>query len=104
MTNYFMYLLVMAGVTYLIRLIPILLFTKKIKNRFILSFLYYVPYSILTAMVIPSIFYACDNVISAIVGFLCAAILAFFNRGLVKIIIYSSIAVLISQILINVVF
>ena len=45
------YLIVMAVVTYLIRMIPLALIRKKIKNKFILSFLYYVPYAVLSAMV-----------------------------------------------------
>ena len=91
------YLLVMAGTTYLIRLIPMLLLRKKIKNRFILSFLYYVPYAVLSAMVIPAIFYALDNFISAAVGFAVAVIASLFDRGLVTVATLSCISVFITE-------
>ena len=51
------YLIVMAGVTYLIRVIPFVLINKKIENRFINSFLYYIPYTVLSAMTFPAILY-----------------------------------------------
>ena len=57
MKNYYVYLLVMSLVTYLIRMIPFVLVKKKIKNRFLLSFLYYVPYAVLSVMTITAIFY-----------------------------------------------
>ncbi len=72
----------MAGVTYLIRMIPLQLVRKKIKNRFILSFLYYVPYAVLSAMIVPAIFYEGGSVISASVGFLVAVAVAFFGKSL----------------------
>ena len=55
------YILVMAAVTYLIRMTPFVLFRKKIKSRFIRSLLYYLPYAVLSAMVIPSVFYRLIN-------------------------------------------
>ena len=55
--NIYVYILTMALVTYLIRVLPLVLFRKKIQNRFVSSFLYYVPYSCLTALTIPAIFY-----------------------------------------------
>ena len=48
------YLIVMAGVTYLVRVIPLVLFKKKITNKFLNSFLYYTPYAVLAAMTIPA--------------------------------------------------
>lgn len=54
----YVYIAVMAGVTYLIRAVPLTVFRKKIENRFVQSFLYYVPYACLTAMTVPGIFYA----------------------------------------------
>lgn len=52
-----LYIAVMAGVTYLIRMIPFTLFKKKIKSRFIQSVLYYIPYAVLSAMTFPAIFF-----------------------------------------------
>ena len=62
------YILVMAGVTYLIRVVPLVLFHKKIENRFVRSFLYYVPYACLTAMTIPDVFHSTSNLYSALTG------------------------------------
>lgn len=55
---YFLYLLILAGSTYLIRVIPFVAIKNKINNRFIRSFLAYIPYAVLTAMTIPAVFYA----------------------------------------------
>ena len=59
------YIAVMAGVTYLIRMLPLTVFQKKIKNRFIRSFLYYIPYAVLGAMTFPAILYSTGSVYSA---------------------------------------
>ena len=55
------YIFVMAGVTYLIRMLPLTLFQKKITNVYIRSFLYYVPYAVLAAMTLPGILYSCNS-------------------------------------------
>ena len=68
------YIIAMAVVTYLIRAVPLVLFRKKIENRFLSSFLYYVPYACLTALTLPAIFYSTESVISAIAGFVVAVI------------------------------
>lgn len=80
--EFFKYLIVMAGVTYLVRMLPMVLVRKKIKNTFIRSFLYYVPYAVLSVMTIPAIFYSTSYVISAVCGFVVALILSYFNRSL----------------------
>ena len=77
------YIAVMAGVTYLIRMIPFTVFRRKIKSRFFRSFLYYIPYAVLSAMTIPAIFYSTGSVISSTVGTLVAVVLAYFNRPLI---------------------
>lgn len=76
---------VMALVTYLVRMLPLSLFRRKIKSRFVLDFLYYVPYAVLAAMTVPAVFYSSNSVISAAAGFLVAAVLAFFERGLLTV-------------------
>ena len=78
----FIHLAVMAGVTYLIRMIPFTLFRKKIRSRFFRSFLYYIPYAVLSAMTIPAIFYSTGSVASAVAGTIVGVILAYFNRSL----------------------
>ena len=87
------YLLIMAGVTYLIRMIPLVFFRKKIKSRFLRSFLYYIPYAVLTAMTFPAIFYSTDSLISAAVGTAVALLLAFLNRSLIIVAAGASLAV-----------
>ena len=77
------YLLVMAVVTYLIRVIPLVLMKKKITNRFFRSFLYYVPYTVLSAMTFPAILYATDHMASAAAAFVVAIILAIYGRSLI---------------------
>lgn len=74
---------IMAGVTYLIRMIPFTLFRRKIRSRFFRSFLYYIPYAVLSAMTIPAIFYSTGNVATAVVGTLVAVLLAYWNLPLI---------------------
>ena len=68
--NVYIYILVMAGVTYLIRMLPLALAKKEITNPFVKSFLFYVPYACLAAMPFPAILSATASVISAVVGFI----------------------------------
>ena len=76
---------VMAGVTYLIRAIPILAFRKKIENRWIRSFLFYVPYVVLAAMTFPAVLYSTGSVTSAAVGSAVGIILAYKGAGLLTV-------------------
>lgn len=99
--NFLLYLLVMASVTYLVRALPLVLVKKKIENRFVLSFLHYVPYAVLSVMTVPAIFYATSTPISAAVGFVLAVLLAYFGRSLLTVAIASSAAVFITETLIN---
>ena len=80
-----LYLVVMALVTYLIRMVPYTLFRKEIKSVFFRSFLAYVPYAVLGAMTFPSIFFATSSLPSAIAGTVVALILAFFRRSLLTV-------------------
>jgi branched-subunit amino acid transport protein len=89
----YVYILVMALVTYLIRVIPLTVFRKKIENRYIKSFLYYVPYTCLTAMTFPAILYATANIWSALAGVIVAVILAFRNKSLVTVAAFACVAV-----------
>ena len=83
--NIYIYILVMALVTYLIRMIPMTLIRGKIKNRTLRSFLYYVPYVTLGAMTVPSVFYATQSMISAAAGFVTALVLSYKNRSLLTV-------------------
>lgn len=95
------YLLVMAGVTYLIRMVPMVLMRKRITNRFILSFLYYVPYAVLSAMVIPAIFYASGNIMTAAIGLIVAVALSLLGKGLVTVASLSCVSVFIAELVIK---
>lgn len=101
MNNFWVYLAVMAGVTYLIRLLPLILVKRKIKNRFLLSFLYYVPYAVLAVMTVPAIFSSTGNVISATVGFVVALLFAYFEKSLLTVALCSCLSVLITELIIK---
>ena len=89
----------MAGVTYLIRALPFALITKKIKNTFIQSFLYYIPYAVLTAMTIPAVFYATKNIYSAALGLLVAIYFSFKEKSLTTVALLSCITVFLAELL-----
>ena len=74
---------IMAGITYLIRVLPITVLRKKITSVFIKSFLFYVPYAVLAALTFPAIFTATGNVVTSVVGTMIALIFAFFDLGLI---------------------
>ncbi|MBQ3002324.1 MAG: AzlD domain-containing protein [Clostridia bacterium] len=97
MNHFVFYLIVMAGVTYLVRMLPLVLCKEKIQNRFIRSFLHYVPYAVLGAMTVPAIFYATQNALSAAVGFGVALALAFCKRGLLTVAVAASAAVFVCE-------
>lgn len=91
--NIYLYILVMAAVTYLIRLLPLTLIRKKIENRFLKSFLYYVPYACLMAMTFPAVFYGADYMLAAVAGVAVAVILALKDKGLVLVAVAASVTV-----------
>ena len=91
--NFCLYLAVMAGVTYLIRMLPLVLVKKKVENRFIRSFLFYVPYAVLGAMTVPAVFYATDSVFSAAAGLCVALLLALCKQGLLTVAVGATLAV-----------
>ena len=90
------YIAVMAGVTYLIRMIPFTLFRKKIKSPFFRSFLYYIPYAVLSAMTIPAIFYSTGNVTTSVIGTVVAVAFAYFKLPLIVVALAASAAAFIS--------
>ena len=96
--KFLLYLLVMAGVTYLVRMIPLILIKKKVTNRFIRSFLYYVPYSVLAVMTVPAIFSATSYLISAVIGFAVALILSYMEKSLIVVAGSACAAVLVTEI------
>lgn len=88
-------ILVMAGVTYLIRMLPFVFFRKKIKSRYILSLLHYIPYAVLSAMTFPYIFYSTNNFFTALIGTVVALVAATCKRSLLMVAVLSCLAVLV---------
>lgn len=91
--NFYIYLLVAAGVTYLIRALPMTLIRRNIHNKYIRSFLHYVPYVTLAVMTFPAILTATASVISATVGFVVALLIAYFDGNLFKVAMGGCVAV-----------
>ncbi len=93
----YLYILTMALTTYLIRVLPLTIFRKPIKSRFIRSFLHYVPYCCLTAMTFPSILSSAGSVLSGGAALMVAVIPAYRGKGLMVVALSSSAAVLVTQ-------
>ena len=91
--QFFLYLLVLAGSTYLVRAIPFAAIKKKITNPFLRSFLFYIPYTVLAAMTFPAVFYATGNIIAAATGVAVALFFAVRGKGLTPVALASCIAV-----------
>ena len=101
MSRVYLYILLMAGVTYLIRALPLTLIRKEIGSRFIRSFLHYVPYATLAAMTFPAILNATDYLYSSLVGFLVALILAFNKKSLLTVAGFSCLAAFIVELFLH---
>lgn len=82
MKDFWIYLLILAGSTYLIRAVPFAALQKKITNRYVRSFLYYIPFSVLAAMTLPAALYATGNVGAAAAGLLVGGVFAVKGKGL----------------------
>lgn len=96
--EFWIYLLVMSGSTYLIRAIPFAMIRKKIQNQFIRSLLYYIPYTVLTAMTFPAALYATESVLAAGIGLAVAVLVALKGKGLTVVAAASCIAVYLSEV------
>ena len=97
--SFFMYLAVMAGVTYLIRAIPFVLCSGEVKNQFISSFLAYVPYAVLGAMTFPAIIFSTNGIVSAVAGTIVALVLSFWRKGLLTVAVGASVAVFLVKVI-----
>ena len=93
----YLYILVCAAVSFLIRELPLTLIRKPIKSRFLRSFLYYVPYCCLTAMTFPSILSSTASILSGAAALVVAVILAYRGKSLIVVALSSSAAVLIVE-------
>ena len=97
MSRVYLYILLMALVTYLIRALPLTLIRKEIKSTFIKSFLHYVPYATLAAMTFPAILTATDYVISSVIGFAVAVILALNRKSLLTVAGFACLAAFVAE-------
>ena len=95
--NIYLYIAAMALTTYLIRLLPMTLFRKPIRSRFLRSFLYYVPYACLTAMTVPAIFFTTENWISGAAALAVGIFLAYRGKSLLTVALSCSAAVLVLE-------
>jgi branched-subunit amino acid transport protein len=100
----YLYIFTMALTTYLVRMLPLTLFRKPIKSRFVKSFLHYVPYACLTAMTFPAILSSTENMISGAAALIVAAALALKGKSLIMVALGSSAAVLLMEFLVKTIF
>lgn len=99
MRSFWIYLLVMFAVTYMVRVLPFVIFRKKIENRFVRSFLAYIPYTVLGAMTFPAVFYATGSVLTASAGVIVALILAYRGKGLFEVAVFASLTAFVVSLL-----
>ncbi len=97
MKDFFIYLAILSGSTYLIRAIPFALLKRKITNRYIRSFLHYIPYAVLSAMTLPAAVYATGNPISGVAGLLIGGIFAYRGKSLTVVAVVSCLSALLTE-------
>lgn len=95
--NVYIYILVMAVTVFAIRVLPLTILRKPIKNRFIRSFLYYVPYVTLSVMTFPAIIDATSNPMAGLVSLIIGIIAAYKDLGLFKVTVICCLVVLILE-------
>ena len=93
----YLYIFTMALTTYLIRVLPLTIFRKPIRSRFLRSFLHYVPYACLTAMTFPAILSSTESLLSGAAALIVAVILAYRGKSLIVVSVASSAAVLLTE-------
>ena len=93
------YMIIMAAVTYLIRVLPLTLIRKEIKNTFIRSFLYYVHYVTLAVMTFPAIISATESPIAAFISFVVAMVLAWMGASLFQVAVVACVVVFVIELL-----
>lgn len=99
--NVFLYIFIMAAVTYLIRVLPLTLIRKEIKNTFLKSFLFYVPYVTLAVMTFPAIIEATNSTLSGVLALIAAIVSAYFNLGLMPVSAIACAVVFIAEIFVK---
>ena len=99
MNNMYSGVLVMALVTYMIRVTPLALVKGKLQSRFVRSFLFYMPYAVLGAMTFPSILYSSGNIVASAMGGVVAVFLAYRGLSMMPVALGGILTVYLCQIL-----
>ena len=97
--KFLVYLIITAGTTYLVRMLPLVLMKGRIRSRFLLSFLHYIPYAVLSVMTIPAIFSATGDLRTAAAGFVVAMVLSWKGRSLLTVAAAACAAVLAAELM-----
>ena len=97
--NAYIYIFIMAGVSYLIRVLPLTLIRREIRSRFIRSFLYYVPYVTLSVMTFPAIVQATDSPVAGVLALIVGAAAAWFGRSLFTVAVLSCVTVFLTELI-----
>ncbi|MBR0163457.1 MAG: AzlD domain-containing protein [Lachnospiraceae bacterium] len=97
MDRFYLYVFIMALTTYLIRVLPFVLFKREIRGAFMTSFLYYVPYVCLAAMTFPAILTAPGNAAVGGIAFVCALIAAFSGIPIPAVAVLASAAAYVAE-------
>lgn len=103
MSDFWIYLVILSGSTYLVRALPFALVKNNIENRFIRSFLYYIPFAVLAAMTFPAVIYSTGNMASGIVGLLVGGVFAFKGKSLTLVAVFASLGALITELIIMII-
>ena len=103
MSDFWIYLVILSGSTYLVRALPFALVKNNIENRFIRSFLYYIPFAVLAAMTFPAVIYSTGNIASSIVGLLVGGVFAFKGKSLTLVAVFASLGALITELIIMII-
>lgn len=106
MSYLFFSLIIMAVITYAIRVTPLAFFNKRIENQWVKDFLYYIPFCILAAMTFPEVLYSTSNseelhLLSGFTGTITAIIMAWKERGLLVVAIWAVVVAAITEWLIG---
>ena len=101
MYNVYIYILCMAAVTYLIRVLPLTLIRKPIKSRILRSFLYYVPYVTLAVMTFPAIVESTEFALAGVLAFAVAMVLAYFGKSLLFVAVSACVTVFVTELIIK---
>ena len=96
-SNVYIYILVMALVTYLIRMLPLALIRRQMNSTFVKSFLYYVPYATLSAMTFPAILHSTGSLASAVIGFAVAVYLSYKEKSMISVALCACMVVFIAE-------